>query len=185
METHLESSHLVHSSGSFNLVSEEITNEIEKLMKKKSDYTSSIEELSSIPRNETLNELKASNSLLGQKISSQLSDLKHLRNFLSHSDLDAFIKIEEFIKTVEESESTNVEVCAETDYVDYVRKQQEMMMKLLNRISSLQWEVEQGYGRIKDSEEVIRSASILSQAQECYLETPHPSRTQQCFCEIM
>lgn len=187
MDTHLEPSPADYNSESFNFVSEEITYEIDKLIRKRSEISPSIEIFSAIPKNELLIELKVKNTLLGQKISSRLAGLRQLRRMLNDSDLEALVKIEEFIKSVEDGkndESNNARVYYEVDYVNYTRKQQEIMIKLLNLIYSLQREVEKGYNSIKDSEVFIKNTRSPLKIEDCILENAATTPSKSC-CSIL
>ncbi|OMJ79542.1 hypothetical protein SteCoe_20434 [Stentor coeruleus] len=187
MDTNLEPPHGDYNSESFNYVSEEITNEIDKLMKKRSEISSSIEEFSALPKSGVLIELKANNTLLGQKISLKLADLRHLRRFLNDSDLEALVKIEDFIKVVEDDgnhETNNKQIYDEVDYVNYARKQQEIMIKLLNLIYYLQREVEKGYNNIKDSEIFVKNTRNPLKTEDCILENASTIPSKSC-CSIL
>jgi hypothetical protein len=147
---------------------------------------SALEELSAIPKPTELESLKQNSSELSKQLRSKLTDLKPFQSLISTSDLEDFLRIDNYIKCVEEKGANNeisTDLCMDIDYLENIRKQQELMVKLLKQISLLQWEVEQGYKKIKENEENLYR-TLETQAR-CDLENEKKDHTLVCSCLVI
>ena len=175
--------HLEDSDNSFTNIDEEIVpDKVNGLINHKHGL-SAIEELSAIPNYKDMETLKSNSLELSKQLKSKLVDVKNHQSFLSLSDIEEFLNIENYIKAVGEQEGNNessTEICMDIDYLENIRKQNELMVRLLGQITLLQWEVEQGYGKIKERE--IRAASVN---EKCDLETTGYFKSNECSCLII
>lgn len=172
------------SKNSFEDVDEDVSLELDRIsIQDKSDVFLVSEELSSIPKISRLDELKVNTSLLNEKINSKLANLKSSKALLSPSDLEEFLSIEKYIKNLEENpDCSNANMCIELECIEKLRKQQDMMIRLLDQISLLQWEVEKEYKKIKENE--IRNKVNASDNSRVEFENIQFCHKINCSCGI-
>ena len=129
------------SDSSFNNVDEEPNPNIEKSSKDQNKLPFSVsEEFSEIEKISKIHESRS--SLINTKLKPQLEEIKKAQMFLSQSELDEFISIEKYIKSVEDSEICINEkdntLCMDIEYLENLRKQQNVMVRVLEQINLLQ-----------------------------------------------
>lgn len=141
-----------------------------------------VEEFSEIPK---FRKLKEESSIISERLKKKVLEMKQAQMYLSPQELDDFLKLEKFIESIEEKDFGSTDICIDLDYIENLRKQQEIMMRLLKQINALQWEVEQGYEKIKRTEEFEGRKTGLG--NHCTLCTPslEMAKSKMCSCEII
>ena len=145
-----------------------------------------LEELSAIPKCKDIQVIKSNNLELSRQLKSKIVGLKSYHSYFSVSDLEEFLNIENYIRAVEELDENNepsTELCMDISYVVNIRKQHDLMVRLLSQIALLQREVDQGYLKIKEIEEQAQKASNFN--KDCELEVTSFFKNNVCSCLII
>lgn len=168
---------MIHKPENFSLNSEEQSSNWEFQSLDKQEEISAIEELSAIPNIKELQELKANTTDLSNKLIEKINSLAYLETILSKEEIEFLASMKDFIVTKEKDQS---EICIDIDYVDSIRKQQLLIVKILQEITSLQWRVEKRYEEIKSKE--VNKETKRDCNKDCIVESVKSHTT--CGCSI-
>jgi hypothetical protein len=139
---------MIEKSNPFSAHSEDSSNWEFQSIHKNEDF-SAIEELSAIPNIKELQEIKDTTTELNTKLIEKINGLKCLDKLLTKDELEFLTSMKDFIVTKEKDQP---EICIDIQYLDSIRKQQQLIIRILQEISNLQWKVEKRYEEIKDNE---------------------------------
>lgn len=173
------------SDNSFDNVDEKVTSDFDKISEGISPRgLFQEEEFSAIQKFNEVLELKEESSILSNKLKLKINEVKKAQMFLSSTELEQFIRLEEYLNSIEDKDIASIEgeidQSMDLEYIDNIRKQQEVMTRLLKQITQLQWEVEQGYNKIKEIEHSFKRTK--SPEPDCKLFALDTSPV--CTCEI-
>ena len=137
--------------------------------------------------NEAL-EVEEESRALSHKLKSTISQIKTAQMFLSSTELEEFLNLEEYINKIEENNLTSIKgdinQSMDFKYIESIRKQQAIMERILKQISILQWEVELEYNKIKEIEDYRRKRELEANCKPCTLETSNSATSPVCSCAI-
>lgn len=164
-----------NSNESFQNIAEHPSNESYET--KNDILYSDIEEFPNSKKIKTFDSLEISSTGLSKQLINKLSSDNQLKGLLTADELENFLKIAEFIKNAEETQ-LNPEM--DLEYIEKSRKQQELIVKILKKISDLQWEVENIYNQVKEKEDFH---AVKNNVSVCSMESL--GRNVNCTCFII